>query len=352
MSRLNGKRQEAEQKGMRVNFAILGAGRIANALAKTVVMMAQDPQYSHLIAPYAVAARDGERAAAFAEKYGFAHSYGSYQELLEDPQVDLVYIATPHSLHAEQAVACMKAGKNVLVEKSFAANADQARQVIETSESTGLLCTEAIWTRYMPSRSIIDGIISSGEIGTVRTVTANLGYVTVGKARMTDPALAGGALLDVGVYPLNFIDMVMGPKPIERICTDWVRSPEGVDSQNSTAIFYKDGSVGEATSSMVSDSDRTGSIWGDQGYLQCININNVESIDLYDGDHKLRKSYPIPDQLTGYEYEVASAAQAILDGKTECAQMPHKDTMRIMELMDSLRRQWGLVFPFESRTSR
>ena len=349
MSRLNGKGQEAEQKGMRVNFAILGAGRIANALAKTVAMMTKDQQYSHLVAPYAVASRDGDRAAAFAQKYGFAHSYGSYQELLDDPQVDLVYIATPHSLHAEQAIACMKAGKNVLVEKSFTANADQARQVMETSESTGLLCTEAIWTRYMPSRSIIDDVISSGEIGTVKTVTANLGgYATVGKARMTDPALAGGALLDVGVYPLNFIDMVMGPKPIERVCTDWVRSPEGVDSQNSTTIFYQDGSMGAATSSMVSASDRTGGIWGDQGYLQCININNVESVDLYDADHQLKKRYPVPDQLTGYEYEVSSAAQAILDGKTECAQMPHKDTQRIMELMDSLRRQWGLVFPFES----
>ena len=102
MSRLNGKGQEAEQKGMRVNFAILGAGRIANALAKTVVMMAKDQRYSHLVAPYAVASRDGDRAAAFAKQYGFEHSYGSYQELLDDPQVDLVYIATPHSLHAEQ----------------------------------------------------------------------------------------------------------------------------------------------------------------------------------------------------------------------------------------------------------
>ena len=106
--------------------------------------------------------------------------------------------------------------------------------------------------------------------------------------------------------------------------------------------------MGAATSSMVSASDRTGSICGDQGYLQCANINNVESIDLYDADHQLKKRYPIPDQLTGYEYEVSSAAQAILDGDTECAQMPHKDTLRIMELMDSLRRQWGLVFPFES----
>lgn len=348
MSRLNGKRQEAEQQGLRVNVAILGAGRIAHSLAKTLVMMTMDERYSHLVAPYAVASRDSERASAFATQYSFKHAYGSYQELLNDPDVDLVYIATPHNLHAEQAIACMKAGKNVLVEKSFTANAAQARQVLETSQETGLLCTEAIWTRYMPSRSIIDRIVTSGDLGTVQTVTGNLGYVTTGKARMIDPALAGGALLDVGVYPLNFIDMVMGPKPIERISTDWVRSPEGVDSQNSMTLFYRDGSMGVATSSMISDSDRFGSIWGSEGYLMCGNINNVESLDLYNGDHKLTRSYPIPDQLTGYEYEVASSAEAILDGKTECPEMPHQDTLRIMGLMDSIRHQWGLVYPFEA----
>ncbi|WP_297316153.1 Gfo/Idh/MocA family oxidoreductase [uncultured Bifidobacterium sp.] len=348
MSRLNGKRQEAEQKGIRVKVAILGAGRIAHSLAKTLVMMTMDERYSHLIAPYAVAARSGERARAFAAQYGFERSYGSYQELLEDSDVDLVYIATPHNLHAEQAIACMKAGKNVLVEKSFTANASQARQVLKTSRETGLLCTEAIWTRYMPSRSIIDQVVASGDLGTVQTVTGNLGYVTTGKARMTDPALAGGALLDVGVYPLNFIDMVMGPKPIERISTDWVRSPEGVDSQNSMTLFYRDGSMGAATSSMVSDSDRFGSVWGSRGYLMCGNINNVESLDLYNSDHRLTRSYPIPAQLTGYEYEVASSAEAILDGKTECPEMPHQDTLRIMELMDSIRHQWGLVYPFEA----
>ncbi|WP_273385484.1 Gfo/Idh/MocA family protein [Bifidobacterium coryneforme] len=347
MSRLNGRRQEARQKGTRVNVAILGAGRIAHSLARTLVMMTKDERYSRLVAPYAVASRDRERAGAFAAQYGFEHPYGSYQELLEDPEVDLVYIATPHNLHAEQAVACMEAGKNVLVEKSFTANAKQARQVIETSQKTGLLCTEAIWTRYMPSRSIIDRIVSSGDLGTVQTVTGNLGYVTTGKARMTDPALAGGALLDVGVYPLNFIDMIMGPRPIERITTDWVRSPEGVDSQNSTTLLYQDGSMGVATSSMVSNSDRFGSIWGSEGYLMCGNINNVESLDLYDNTHEKIRSYPIPDQLTGYEYEVASAAEAILDGRTECPEMPHHDTLRIMELMDSIRQQWGLVYPFE-----
>ena len=133
-----------------INVAILGAGRIAQSMAETLVKMAADDRYRDLVAPYAVAARDGERAAAFAAKYGFPVSYGSYEELVADPNVHLVYIATPHNFHAEQAKLCMRAGKGVLVEKAFGANTQQAREILDVSDETGMLCTEAIWTRYMP----------------------------------------------------------------------------------------------------------------------------------------------------------------------------------------------------------
>ena len=145
-----------------INVAILGAGRIAQSMAETLVKMAADDRYRDLVAPYAVAARDGERAAAFAAKYGFPVSYGSYEELVADPNVNLVYIATPHNFHAEQAILCMRAGKGVLVEKAFGANTQQAREILDVSDETGMLCTEAIWTRYMPSRGMIDDIIASG----------------------------------------------------------------------------------------------------------------------------------------------------------------------------------------------
>ena len=138
MSRLNGRRAEAEAQGLRINVAILGAGRIAHSMARTLVAMAADPRYAGLVAPYAVAARDGGRAAAFAAEYGFPVSYGSYDELLADPDVDLVYIATPHSLHAEQGIACLKAGKNILVEKSFTANAAQARALLDAADAGGI----------------------------------------------------------------------------------------------------------------------------------------------------------------------------------------------------------------------
>ncbi|MBW3092887.1 Gfo/Idh/MocA family oxidoreductase [Bifidobacterium sp. 82T10] len=370
MGRLNGRRAEAREQGLKVNVAILGAGRIAIHMAETLTNMAADERYADLIAPYAVAARDADRAAAFAAQHGFPVSYGSYEELLADPNVDLVYIATPHSLHAEQGIACLEAGKNILVEKSFTANAAQARDLLAAADRTGLLCTEAIWTRYMPSRAMIDGIVASGRIGEVRAINANLCYPVSGKARMTDPALAGGALLDVGVYPLNFIDMVMGghgETPITRIDTSMMPYETGVDAQNATTLYYAgganggDGANGEAASvtsntpgvmatavsSMLCASDRDGVIWGTDGYIVCRNINNVEAIDVYGADHALAEHIDVPAQLTGYEYEVAAAANAILDGRGECAEMPHADTLRIMELMDALRARWGLRYPFE-----
>lgn len=331
-----------------INVAILGAGRIAQSMAKTLVAMAADERYRDLVAPYAVAARDGERAAEFAAKYGFPVSYGSYEELAADPNVNLVYIATPHNFHAEQAVLCMRAGKGVLVEKAFGANAAQSQEMLDVSTQTGMLCTEAIWTRYMPSRAMIDDIIASGAIGEVQAIEANLCYPTTAKARITDPALAGGALLDVGVYPINFIDMIMHNAPIARIESSMQPFETGVDAHDSMTFYYENGVMATAQSSILCHSDRMGAVWGTKGYLTCQNINNVESIDVFDGTHTVTAHYDVPAQLAGYEYEVAAAAQAVLDGRTECAEMPHADTMRIMKLMDSLRADWELTYPFEA----
>ena len=337
----------SEHSASPLNVAILGAGGIAHTMANTLTAMADDPQYATLVQPYAIASRSEERAKQFAQQHGLPVAYGSYEALLADPDVDLVYIATPHSLHAEQGMACLHAGKNILVEKSFTANAAQARELLDTAHSTGLLCTEAIWTRYMPSRSIVDKIIADGEIGQVRAINANLGYPVSSKPRMTDPTLAGGALLDVGVYPLNFIDMVLGPREIARDSTSMQPYETGVDAQNSTTLYYQDGAMAVSTSTMLASSDRSGTIWGTDGYIVCHNINNIESIDVFGSDHQLRRHIPVPPQLTGYEYEVEAAAHAIVNGESECAQMPHADSLRIMELLDRIRAAWGLRYPFE-----
>ncbi|MGN0108577.1 MAG: Gfo/Idh/MocA family protein, partial [Bifidobacterium sp.] len=152
-------------------------------MAATLTLMAQDPTYRAYAKPYAVASRNQARADEFARQYGIPVAYGSYAQMLDDPEVDLVYIATPHSLHAEQAIACMEAGKHVLVEKAFTVNAEQAQHVIDVSEQTGRLCAEAIWTRYMPSRTMIRQMVDDGTIGDVCAISANLSYPTTHKQR-------------------------------------------------------------------------------------------------------------------------------------------------------------------------
>ena len=331
-----------------INVAILGAGRIAQKMATTLTLMAQDPTYRACAKPYAVASRDQARADEFAAQYGIPVAYGSYAQMLDDPEVDLVYIATPH---AGQAIACMEAGKHVLVEKAFTVNAEQAQHVIDVSRKTGLLCAEAIWTRYMPSRAMIRGLVEDGTIGDVCAISANLSYPTTHKQRIIDPGLAGGALLDVGVYPLNFIDMAIGGdgggRSIARMETAMIPYKTGVDAQSTTTLFYDDGVMAVSTCSLLAVSDRDGAIWGTDGYLMCRNVNNVERIDVYGKDHALTRSIPVPAQLTGYEYEVAACASAIAAKSIECPDMPHADTLRMMRLLDQIRERWGLRYPCE-----
>ncbi|MFT8927283.1 MAG: Gfo/Idh/MocA family oxidoreductase [Bifidobacterium sp.] len=347
MSIMNGNRKLFEDEGRPVSIAILGAGNIANAMARTIQAMGTDERYANLVSLHAVASRDRNRAASFAERFHVPVHYGSYEELVEDDEVDLVYIATPHNFHAEQAILCMKHGKNVLVEKSFTANREQADAALGVSESTGMLCTEAIWTRYMPSRTIIDDLLLSNAIGDVTAVTANLGYPLTGVKRLVDPDLAGGALLDVGIYPLNFIDMVLGPQQISSLESSASFFETGVDAQSSTTLHYANGHMGVASCSMLGMSDAQGIIWGSKGYMICSNINDIDGIDIYEDGHRHVRHIDMPRQLTGYEYEVASAANAILDGESQCPEMTHEDTLRMVSLEDSIRDIWGMTYPFE-----
>ena len=172
-----------------MNIGFIGAGRIANTLASTMARMED-------VNLYAVAARDLDRAQAFAAQYGFDKAYGSYAEMLRDPNVELVYIATPHSHHFEHMKLCIESGKNVLCEKAFTLNAAQARQIAALAKAKGVYVAEAIWTRYMPSRAMINEVLASGIIGNISTLTCNLSYPVTYKERIVQPELAGGALLE------------------------------------------------------------------------------------------------------------------------------------------------------------
>lgn len=322
------------------NIGIMGAGGIAGVMAETVKKMKN-------VKLYAIASREQVRADVFAKKYGCKKAYGSYEDLVKDKKVDLIYIATPHSEHYENAKLCIENGKPVLCEKAFTANAKQAQELIQLAQEKQVLITEAIWVRYMPMLTTIQQVIGSGVIGEPKTLTANLGYVIDSVPRLQDPALAGGALLDVGVYTLNFAVMLFGSN-IDKIDASCSYTKTGVDEQNSVTIHYHDGKMAVLNSSMVSLSDRKGIIYGTKGFAIVENINNFESITVYDNSYKKVAAYKRPKQISGYEYEVEACIKAISEGKIECPQMPHSETIRMMKIMDSIRAGWGIIYPFEN----
>lgn len=343
-----------------MKFAILAPGKIAQSMAKAAAgirEMSQDitkvPGFKGQISIdgtqielYAVASRSLDRAKDFAAQWGFEKAYGSYEEMLKDEALELVYVASPHSHHYQHAKMCLEHGKNVLVEKPFTVNAIQAEELVSLAEKKGLLLAEAIWTRYMPSRNMIDDIIASGIIGEPVSLTANLGYAMKHKERLQNPELAGGALLDVGVYPIHFAMMVFHTE-IKKVDTSVVMSPEGVDWVNSVTLTFEDGKMAVLHSSMLSPTDRLGVIYGEKGYLEVENINNCEEIRVFDTEHQMIACHKVPEQINGYEYEVLSCMRAMEEGNVECEEMPHSETLRVMRLLDGIREKWGMRYPCE-----
>ncbi len=319
-----------------LRVAILGAGGIAIKMAKTLRGM-------ETAEAYAIAARDLGRAEAFAKEYGFTKAYGSYAEMLQDENVDLVYIAVPHTHHYMCAKMCLEAGKHVLCEKPFCVNVDQTKELLAMAEDKKLLLTEAIWTRYMPSRKIIDDLIAGGEIGEVTSLTANLGYELSEIPRIWDPKLAGGALMDVGIYLVHFARMVFGEKKAK--ITSEALFKNGVDMIDSIIMTFEDGQVATMQSNVYAVQNRNGSIFGTKGYIEITNINNPEVIKVFDENYQEVKSIVVPKQITGYEYEVEACARAIAAKEIECEEIPHAETICVMEIMDEIRNSWGYELP-------
>ena len=322
-----------------MKLGIIGAGRIVDVVSPALVAAPE-------IECYAVASRDLARAQSCANQFGFQKAYGSYEEMLKDPQVELVYIATPHSHHYEHMMLCLEHGKAVICEKAFTLNAQQAKKVKEVAQEKGIYVAEAIWPRYMPSRKMIDDAIASGIIGKVNTLTANLSYSIMDKERIWKPELAGGALLDIGVYGINFALMHFG-SDIERIESSVSMLDTGVDGMESITIFYKDGRMAVLTHSVFCRSDRKGIIHGEKGYIVVENINNPSSVAIYDDNDKLLSYQAVPTQINGYEYEFQEAAACIAAGETQAKSMTLDESIQMMEIMDSIRAQWGLVYPQE-----
>ncbi len=321
-----------------MNIGILGTGTIAHKMAYTVSRM----ENASLLA---VGSRTKEKAQEFAAKYGIPRAYGSYEELAADKELDLIYVATPHSRHFEDIMLCLESGRNVLSEKPFTANALQAEKAISFAEEKGLYIGEAIWTRYLPMRFTLDDIVKSGVIGDITSLTANLGYAISHVERLIKPELAGGALLDLGVYMINFALMVFGTD-IKEIKSSCVKNEYGVDIHNSIIMKFADDKTAILHSNANSNTDNMGIIYGSKGRIEFKNTNNCEGITVFLNDGTTQY-YETPPQITGFEYEADASLKAIAEGRTECDEMPHSEILRVMKIMDSLRAEWGIRYPFE-----
>ena len=322
-----------------LRVGIIGAGWIAEKAAITLNGL-------ETCEAYAIASRTLDKAQAFAEKWQIPQAYGSYTELINDPAVDLVYIATPHSHHYDVTKEALMADKPCLVEKAFMANLRQAKEIVDLAHERKVFLAEAIWTRYQPVVQIVRDLISSGRIGEPRLVTATLGYSMGEKPRIMRADLCGGALLDLGVYALNFVRMFF-PADIVSIDSQCVKSKTGMDLTNAITLVLSDGLLCNLQSSAACVGDNIGVIAGPEGNLIIDNINNPQKITVNTHDRVFVEDIHVPRQITGYEYQFIACREALIEGLLEPREMPHEETLYIMQLMDELRRKWGVHYPMD-----
>ena len=330
---------EMMKKDQTMRVGIIGTGWIAEKAAITLKGLTA-------CKAYAVGSRSQETADAFAAKWNIQKAYGSYTELIADPEVDLVYIGTPHSHHYDVTKEALLAGKPCLVEKAFMANARQAKEIIDLAHERKVFLAEAIWTRYQPVVTMVRELINKGQIGTPRLLTATLGYSMGDKPRIMRADLCGGALLDLGVYALNFVRMFF-PADIVSMESQCVKSKTGMDLTNAISIVLADGMLCNLQSSAACVGDNIGVIAGTEGNLIIDNINNPQTITVNGPDRTYIETIRVPQQITGYEYQFLACRQALIDGLKEPREMSHAETLYMMQLMDDLRLKWGVRYPMD-----
>lgn len=326
-----------------IRWGILGAGTIAATFSGDLAMAP-----GSTIA--AVAARDGDRAAAFAAQHGVARSYGSYQELVDDPDVDVVYIATTHAQHHDQALLALRAGKPVLVEKAFALNARQASEVVDEARARSLFCMEGMWMRLHPLIGHAVQIAQSGEIGDVVGVRADLSKIFDydPRGRLFDLEVGGGALLDLGVYPVTLAWLILGPP--DTVHATGSLAPTGTDLTAALQWGYADGRAGQIYCSANSESPYAALVSGTAGWIRFegrMHHPTALTVHTADGDRAIAAP---PLEGNGFGWEIAEVERCLRTGATESRLVPLEDTVAILQVLDEARRQLGVRYPADSES--
>jgi predicted dehydrogenase len=322
------------------SWAILGPGGIATAFAKDLALLD-----GHSIG--AVGSRSLANAENFAAQFG-GIAYGSYEELVNDPAIDAVYVATPHPAHHDNVIMALNAGKPVLCEKPFSVNALEAQAMVDAASKNHVALMEAMWARFLPHYAKVREIVASGVLGPILSIHADHGQrlADQGIARLIEPSLAGGALLDLGIYPISFAHMILG-NPTS-ITSRAVMTNKGVDAQTSMIFSYNDGAQAVLTTTMIEQTPCRAVVAGLNGWLEIDRtFYNPASMRVVMNDGSVTE-YPNTYTGHGLREQAESFKQLVQSGKLESEILTWKDTVDIMKSMDTVRQQIGLKYPFES----
>lgn len=328
----------------KINWGIIGAGIIANKMADALNINS-DSQL------YAVASKSPEKANAFAKKYNIENAF-SYNEIVNCKDVDIIYIATTHNFHFENAKLALENGKHVLIEKPFTVNAKEARELINIAKKNNLFLMEAIWSRFLPSIKLLKKKIADGEIGEVKQCNFSFGWFAGSEYinRLTDPALAGGATLDLGIYPISIVCYLLGELPVD-IKSMTRFSNLGVDEISNYLFRFPSGCFASISASYNLKMRNYAEIYGTKGSIEFPEFSVGEHFSIYkhDGTNDIKQTEKIvvESNSNGFIYQVEEVVRCINEGKLESDIIPLKETIAIMEVMDKMRNEWEFVYPFE-----
>lgn len=323
----------------RVGWGIIGTGKIADKFVQDLKRV----PHADLIA---VGSRSQSGADTFGGRHGIPHRHARYIDLFHDPEVDIVYIAVPHPGHAPLSIQAMALGKGVLCEKPFAVNARQAKDMVGEAERIGGFLMEGMWTRYLPAMRRVKSLIEEGRIGSVCSIEANFGFLAPEDpdGRLFALELGGGALLDVGVYPVSLAVGLLGaPDTIH----SWAKiGTTGVDENCSAILGYRNGSQAIIHASIRHKTSQQAWICGTRGRI-LIHAPwwRASHVSVWTGEDPVEETVEAPFEGNGFQFEIEEAMHCLHEGRSESSAMPWSDSIRVMEVLDRIRGQWGLRYP-------
>lgn len=322
------------------NWGLIGPGRIANRFAEGFAALPD----ARLLA---VASQNRLRGKAFADKHNISKVYESYENLVEDPEINAIYIATPHRFHYEQILLCFQAGKPVLCEKPLTVNAEQTMDLVKRSQEQKLFLMEALWSRYLPIYGQVRSWLDQKEVGEIKLLSSSFGFKVPRdlQDRLLNPEMAGGVLLDMGVYNVSISQWVLGKDPI-KVSSQTYLGETGVDEMNLVNMDYGNGAYSQFNCGFTAQLRNDFVIHGTQGQIRIHNMFwDTDKATLTRGGQEITSIQPF--DASGFEYQTREAMECIQSGQLESSRMPHTQTIGAMKIMDAIRSQAGFRYPFE-----